>query len=53
MHYFLFVVVVFRTSNDQNKELYVDFVAAQIKTLSLLAYVIRIYQVQSVDRIVH
>lgn len=29
-----------------NKELYADFIAAQIKTLSFLAYIIRIYQVQ-------
>lgn len=28
-----------------NKELYADFIAAQIKTLSFLAYIIRIYQV--------
>ncbi|XP_018549544.1 LOW QUALITY PROTEIN: transformation/transcription domain-associated protein [Lates calcarifer] len=27
-----------------NKELYADFIAAQIKTLSFLAYIIRIYQ---------
>ena len=30
-----------------NKELYADFIAAQIKTLSFLAYIIRIYQVSS------
>lgn len=30
-----------------NKELYADFIAAQIKTLSFLAYIIRIYQVAS------
>lgn len=29
-----------------NKELYADFIAAQIKTLSFLAYIIRIYQVE-------
>ncbi|KAI5103190.1 transformation/transcription domain-associated protein isoform X3, partial [Silurus meridionalis] len=29
-----------------NKELYADFIAAQIKTLSFLAYIIRIYQDQ-------
>ena len=28
-----------------NKELYVDFMAVQIKFLSFLAYIIRIYQV--------
>ncbi len=28
-----------------NKEVFVDFIAAQIKTLSFLAYIIRIYQV--------
>ena len=28
-----------------NKEVYVDFMAAQIKTLSFLAYIVRIYQV--------
>jgi transformation/transcription domain-associated protein len=33
-----------RGSTDQSKELYVDFVAAQIKTLSFLAYVIKLYQ---------
>lgn len=40
---------VFRASTEQSKEQYVDFVAAQIKTLSFLAYVIRIYQVQSLS----
>lgn len=34
----------FRKSPTFNKEVYVDFVAAQIKTLSFLAYIIRIYQ---------
>ncbi|XP_078573046.1 transformation/transcription domain-associated protein-like [Branchiostoma floridae x Branchiostoma japonicum] len=33
-----------RASPQFNRELYVDFVAAQIKTLSFLAYIIRIYQ---------
>ncbi|XP_068742186.1 transformation/transcription domain-associated protein-like isoform X1 [Montipora capricornis] len=33
-----------RKSPAFNKEVYVDFVAAQIKTLSFLAYIIRIYQ---------
>lgn len=32
-----------------NKELYADFIAAQIKTLSFLAYIIRIYQVYLFD----
>lgn len=32
-----------------NKELYADFIAAQIKTLSFLAYIIRIYQVHLFD----
>ena len=31
-----------------NKEAFVDFIAAQIKTLSFLAYIIRIYQVSVV-----
>lgn len=34
----------FRMSSAYNKEVFVDFIAAQIKTLSFLAYVIRIYQ---------
>ena len=34
-----------RASPSFNKEMYVDFIAAQIKTLSFLAYIIRIYQV--------
>ncbi|XP_015774341.1 PREDICTED: transformation/transcription domain-associated protein-like [Acropora digitifera] len=33
-----------RKSPTFNKEVYVDFVAAQIKTVSFLAYIIRIYQ---------
>ncbi|XP_077979126.1 transformation/transcription domain-associated protein-like [Glandiceps talaboti] len=33
-----------RASTNFNKEMYVDFIAAQIKTLSFLAYIIRIYQ---------
>ncbi|XP_077870553.1 transformation/transcription domain-associated protein [Saccoglossus kowalevskii] len=33
-----------RSSTNFNKEMYVDFIAAQIKTLSFLAYIIRIYQ---------
>ena len=37
-------ILPFRKSPTFNKEVYVDFVAAQIKTLSFLAYIIRIYQ---------
>ena len=37
---------VSRLSANFNKEVYVDFVAVQIKFLSFLAYIIRIYQVQ-------
>nr|XP_054766791.1 transformation/transcription domain-associated protein-like [Lytechinus pictus] len=33
-----------RASPNFNKEMYVDFIAAQIKTLSFLAYIIKIYQ---------
>lgn len=40
---------IFRQHKLYNKELYADFIAAQIKTLSFLAYIIRIYQV-SYDR---
>ncbi|XP_041366452.1 transformation/transcription domain-associated protein-like [Gigantopelta aegis] len=35
-----------RASPTFNKEVFVDFIAAQIKTLSFLAYIIRIYQGQ-------
>ncbi|XP_048245320.1 transformation/transcription domain-associated protein-like isoform X4 [Haliotis rufescens] len=35
-----------RSSPSFNKEVFVDFIAAQIKTLSFLAYIIRIYQGQ-------
>ncbi|CAG2186713.1 TRRAP [Mytilus edulis] len=35
-----------RASPSFNKEIFVDFIAAQIKTLSFLAYIIRIYQEQ-------
>ncbi|KAH0631954.1 hypothetical protein JD844_019874 [Phrynosoma platyrhinos] len=35
---------IFRQHKLYNKELYADFIAAQIKTLSFLAYIIRIYQ---------
>ena len=34
-----------KLSPNFNKELYVDFMAVQIKFLSFLAYIIRIYQV--------
>lgn len=33
-----------RTNPAFNKELFVDFIAAQIKTLSFLAYIIKVYQ---------
>ncbi|XP_046847243.1 transformation/transcription domain-associated protein-like isoform X2 [Xenia sp. Carnegie-2017] len=33
-----------RSSSSFNKEIYVDFVSAQIKTLSFLAFIIRAYQ---------
>lgn len=36
--------VCFRANVAFNKEVFVDFIAAQIKTLSFLAYIIRIYQ---------
>ena len=35
-----------RQAPDFNREAYVDFVAVQIKFLSFLAYIIRIYQDQ-------
>ena len=35
-----------RQAPDINREAYVDFVAAQIKLLSFLIYIIRIYQDQ-------
>ena len=41
IHFFSF----FRSAPSFNKEIYVDFVAAQIKTLSFLAFIIRAYQV--------
>ena len=37
-----------KLSPNFNKELYVDFMAVQIKFLSFLAYIIRIYQVWDV-----
>lgn len=42
-----FIHFSFRQHKLYNKELYADFIAAQIKTLSFLAYIIRIYQVSS------
>jgi len=36
--------VYVRANPAFNKEVFVDFIAAQIKTLSFLAYIIRIYQ---------
>ena len=45
-----------RQAPDFNREAYVDFVAVQIKFLSFLAYIIRIYQDQvgeGVDRCMH
>lgn len=33
-----------QNSPEFNKEIFVDFMGAQIKTLSFLAYIIRIYQ---------
>lgn len=41
----LYISVHYRQHKLYNKELYADFIAAQIKTLSFLAYIIRIYQV--------
>lgn len=38
-------ILICRVSASFNKEAFVDFIAAQIKTLSFLAYIIRIYQV--------
>jgi len=40
---------VFRAHQSFNKEVFVDFVAAQIKTLSFLAYIVRIFQVKWID----
>lgn len=42
---------IFRQHKLYNKELYADFIAAQIKTLSFLAYIIRIYQVSGGERL--
>ena len=36
----------FRSHPAFNKEVFIDFIAAQIKTLSFLAYIVRIYQVR-------
>lgn len=43
--WFVPLSVHYRQHKLYNKELYADFIAAQIKTLSFLAYIIRIYQV--------
>lgn len=37
--------LVQRNSPSFNKEVFVDFMGAQIKTLSFLAYIIRLFQV--------
>ena len=42
----MLLLILCRANPTFNKEVYVDFVAAQIKTLSFLAYIIRIYQEQ-------
>jgi hypothetical protein len=42
--FMLFFHLSFRANVAFNKEVFVDFIAAQIKTLSFLAYIIRIYQ---------
>ena len=42
---FCIAVFVSRKSPGFNREVFVDFIAAQIKTLSFLAYIIKIYQV--------
>jgi transformation/transcription domain-associated protein len=39
-----------RQHKDFNKEVFVDFMGAQIKTLSFLAYIIRIYQEVSLTK---
>lgn len=36
---------IHRSSPSFNKEVFVDFMGAQIKTLSFLAYIIRLFQV--------
>ena len=46
LHWIL--IVYYRLSPTFNKEMYVDFIAAQIKTLSFLAYILRMYQVKSI-----
>ena len=43
---YILTCLTFRASQSFNKEVFVDFIAAQIKTLSFLAYIIRIYQVR-------
>ena len=44
------ILFFFRNSANFNKEVYVDFVAAQIKTLSFLAFIIRSYQVSRIRK---
>jgi len=44
-HYPAPLLYVCRSHPAFNKEVFVDFVAAQIKTLSFLAYIVRIFQV--------
>jgi len=41
--------VASRSSPSFNKEIFVDFITAQIKTLSFLAYIVRVYQVRLVS----
>ena len=46
VHYrYVCSLLLSRQSLNFNKEVYVDFVAVQIKFLSFLAYIIRVYQV--------
>lgn len=42
--FFFFLSEPFRESEKFNKEIFVDFMGAQIKTLSFLAYIIKHYQ---------
>lgn len=44
------ILFILRNSPNFNKEVYVDFVAAQIKTLSFLAFIIRSYQVSGIAK---
>lgn len=41
---YLTYLYTFRQSASFNKEVFVDFMGAQIKTLAFLAYIIRMYQ---------